>query len=133
MDWHISKAYVKIGMAYLVDTNILIYTLEGRFNPEPFSPEAWHFSFVSELELYAKRGLTAEQKAMIENLLRACNECSYHSYIGKIARNLVEKYHLKIPDAIIAATALFYEYPPITADRGLEKVKELELLLYKNL
>jgi predicted nucleic acid-binding protein len=42
---------------------------------------------------------------------------------------LKKKYSIKLPDAIIAATAIWYKIPLITADKGFEKIEELELIL----
>ena len=42
-----------------------------------------------------------------------------------------QKYGLKLPDTIIAATALFLDFPLISADNDFSKIKELEQLLYK--
>jgi len=41
------------------------------------------------------------------------------------------KYNIKLPDAIIAATALENDMVLITADNGFEKIKELRLNLIK--
>jgi len=42
------------------------------------------------------------------------------------------KYTLKLPDSIVAATAIAYDMPLITADKQFNVVKELQLLLYDN-
>lgn len=41
------------------------------------------------------------------------------------------KYKLKIPDAIIAASAIVYNLPLITSDKEFEQVKELDLIFIK--
>ncbi len=38
---------------------------------------------------------------------------------------------MKLPDAIIAATAIHLQIPLITADKDFEKVEELMLYLYQ--
>jgi len=42
------------------------------------------------------------------------------------------KYKIKIPDAIIAATAIEFNIPLLTSDQGFEKVKELDLIYIQN-
>jgi predicted nucleic acid-binding protein len=39
-----------------------------------------------------------------------------------------EKYKIKIPDAIIASTAIVYNIPLITSGKGFDKSKEIDLL-----
>jgi len=38
---------------------------------------------------------------------------------------------LKLPDAIIVATAYFFDMPLLTADRDFLKVKEADIILYE--
>lgn len=41
-------------------------------------------------------------------------------------------YSIKLPDAIIAATALVFDMPFITADNGFKKITELKLINYQS-
>lgn len=49
--------------------------------------------------------------------------------IAEIAAVLRRVYRLKLPDATIAATALFLKQPLASRDRGLKKIKEIEVQL----
>ena len=40
-----------------------------------------------------------------------------------------QQYKLKVPDAIIAATAIVYKIPLISSDCDFEKIKEINLIL----
>jgi predicted nucleic acid-binding protein len=42
-----------------------------------------------------------------------------------------KKYHLKLADAIIAATAIASDIPLITSDKQFKTVKELKLVTYE--
>lgn len=42
---------------------------------------------------------------------------------------LRKKYHIRLPDAIISATAIENDLTLITADKGFEKLEELKLTL----
>jgi predicted nucleic acid-binding protein len=42
---------------------------------------------------------------------------------------LRKNYTLRLPDAIVAASALSFEVPLVTADKVFSKVKELDLIL----
>jgi predicted nucleic acid-binding protein len=56
---------------------------------------------------------------------------SLNSSIKEKYVDIRRKYHLKLADAIIAATALVSNIPLITADKQLKTVKELKLLAYE--
>ena len=43
--------------------------------------------------------------------------------------NLRKKYKIKLPDAIIAATAITYELPLVSADQGFSQIEELDFIL----
>lgn len=45
---------------------------------------------------------------------------------------LKQKYKVKLPDAIIAATAIHYNIPFITADADFKIIKELDLIFIEN-
>jgi len=50
--------------------------------------------------------------------------------VKDIAIVIRKKYKLKLPDSIIAATAIAYNIPLITADKQFEIISELQLLVY---
>jgi predicted nucleic acid-binding protein len=39
---------------------------------------------------------------------------------------------MKLPDSIIAATSLFMEIPLLTADKGFQKISQLNLALFED-
>jgi predicted nucleic acid-binding protein len=50
-------------------------------------------------------------------------------YIKQIAINIRQNTRVKLPDALIAATALQQNLTLVTADRGFSKIADLDLLL----
>jgi predicted nucleic acid-binding protein len=54
----------------LLDTNILIYLLEGNVAiKEMIDDKKWFISFISEMELQMKSSLTASELKAIQDLL----------------------------------------------------------------
>ena len=51
--------------------------------------------------------------------------------IKKLVISLRKNYNLKLPDSIIAASALYHNLPLITADKQLGQISELNILLYQ--
>ena len=50
--------------------------------------------------------------------------------IKRIYREIKQKYTIKLPDAVIAATALYLDLPLLTFDMGFKPVLNLKLILW---
>ena len=44
---------------------------------------------------------------------------------------LRRKYKIKLPDSFIAATSEYFNLPIITADKGFNKIEDLNILFYQ--
>ena len=67
----------------------------------------------------------------VHRFLERCDIVEIHRSLQDLAVDLRLRYKLKIPDAIIAATAIHLGIPLITADKTFGKLKpEFEILLY---
>lgn len=94
------------GDKIVVDTNILIYLLEGNKDLKNILTDfSIYISFISEIELLAKPAMNQEEKDAITSLL----DGTYIIDVNKeIKRNTIANrndYHLKLPDGLILATA----------------------------
>jgi predicted nucleic acid-binding protein len=114
---------------FLADTNFLIYLQEGKEFVQPFLIYDFGVSFISEIELLGHKNLTKEDEIKLKSLLNDSFIVNFNDDIKAQTIKLKQKYSIKLPDAIIAATAILYKIPLITADKGFEKIKELELIL----
>jgi predicted nucleic acid-binding protein len=63
-------------------------------------------------------------------ILSDTNIYEYNNLIKKSYIYFRQKYTLKLPDAIIAATALTYKLPFFTAGKQFSKITEIEISLY---
>jgi len=117
------------GNSYLADTNCFIYLLDEHPLLEPFTESKWAYSYITHLELLSKKALTTKQDTLIRQVLSACQLVNHNSEIGEIAIRLRRKYGVKLPDAVIAASAMYMEFPILTADKGLSAIKELDIVL----
>ncbi|KIC91945.1 PIN domain-containing protein [Flavihumibacter sp. ZG627] len=120
------------GKEILVDTNIFLYLLKGNDTlEEMLHGKNIYVSFITELELIGFKNITLKEQKQIEVML---GECVLLSLNGNIKEKYVEvrrKYHLKLADAIIAATAIASNIPLITSDKQFTTVKELKLVTYQ--
>ncbi len=115
----------------LSDTNIIIYLLDGdKAIAEFFDQNSVYISFITELELLSAKKYSKEQDDEVNEIIKKFTLCDYTKFIKSACIYFRRKYSLKLPDAIIAATALVYEIPLFTADKHLSKITEIKISLY---
>jgi len=114
------------GDSIVVDTNILIYLLNGnkRIYDLLDGNSIW-VSCITEMELLGFPELTQKDYLQIKSLLDECRLVDLNRNIKDIAIDLRRKTRLKLPDAIVAATAIFLDYPLLTADKIFANIPDL--------
>ncbi|QOI98042.1 MAG: type II toxin-antitoxin system VapC family toxin [Flammeovirgaceae bacterium] len=118
------------GIRIVSDTNPLIYLLSGskEVGNHLDGKECW-ISVITELELFGKKGLSAQHKREIQKLLDSCFIVDLLPEIKSLIKDIQQTNTLKLPDAIIAATAIYLDLPLLTADKNFKKIGDLELIL----
>ena len=120
------------GNKLFLDSNILLYFLYGDNDVvEIIFDKDVVISFITELELLSFPKLSRDQENNIKELLKNCQLINLNEEIKSLTIELKRKYKLKLPDAIIAATAYYLNLPLITADKQFKQVEELEIILYE--
>ena len=123
----------------LVDSDVLIWTLRG--NPKALAHlqglADWHISAVSYMELAQGCRNKAELKAMQKAFKSASSDVlPITTVISDMACQLVETYALShslyMADALIAATAISYSLPLLTAnDKHFAAVAGLGVAVFR--
>ena len=85
-------------------------------------------SFITELELLSKPGLTLAEKKIIKSFLNDCTIYDINAIIKDRVIDLKQSIKIKLPDAIIASTALWLNVPLVSADADMKKIKSLNLI-----
>lgn len=120
------------GDRILIDTNTAIYLLNGdQTLARLLDQKSIYISFVSQLELLGFSGISEESEALILEMIDSCVVIDINNSIKREVIQLRRKYSIKLPDSIIAATAIYFDLPLLTADRGFAKIEELNLMLYE--
>lgn len=120
------------GNSLFVDTNILLYLLSGDATiAELLNEKHIYVSFVTELELLGYAGLSAIDLKAIQGIFQEVTIIDINAEIKKEVIALRKQYKLKLPDAIIAATAAVHHLPLLTADKQFSQISALNLLLYE--
>ena len=120
------------GNKYLADTNAFIYLLQKNPSVRSVLESEWAYSFITEIELLGKPKIKEEEIKLVKQMLSVADKLLHVDSINEIAILLKQKYSLKTPDAIIAATALYYKLPLLTADLDFVKIKDLNIILIES-
>jgi len=116
----------------LIDTNILVYIMQGNPRMHYFANEdTLTISCISEMEMLGKFQIADREKEIVTQMLSYCIIIDLNSRIKQQAIELRQKYRIKLPDALIAATAIQQNLTLVTADTEFGKIAELDLLLMK--
>ncbi len=117
------------GIDYLADTNAVLYFLSGNDCMKPYVSSRFAFSIISEMELLSFPKITEDEEYRIRGFLDASSAVAITDSIKDRTIKLRRAYNIKLPDAIIAASAIEQNLALITADTGFERIKELRLEL----
>ena len=120
------------GIRILCDTNILIYLLRNNELVIDFlMGKQVYISAITELELFGMQNMNEEEVTVIEELVESCFVFDLLSPIKQVVKEIKRKYKIKLPDAIIAATAIYLDIPLVTFDDDFKNIEELKLVLLK--
>ena len=120
-----------MGMNYLWDTNIVIYYLQQQFplSAEKFIDELLFketpaISVISEIELLCWKTATEKDLRVLRSFIHDAFVIELEQPIKEKTAEIRKMYKIKLPDAIIAATALVYNLTLIT--RNVNDFKKIE-------
>ena len=120
------------GDRLLVDTNILIYLLQGENEiVEMLQGKEVMISFITEIELLSFPNVTEKEQNVITELINDCQVVDLNEDIKIKAVEFRKLYKLTLPDALIAATCEYFNIPLLTADADFPKVKAIDLIKYE--
>ncbi|PZX36856.1 hypothetical protein LX97_03321 [Nonlabens dokdonensis] len=121
------------GNKLFLDTNIILYLLNGdQTLAELLDGKQLYISVITELELLAFKGIATSEEEVISEFISQCKTISINKTVKEETIRIRKSYGTKLPDSIIIATALYLDFPLITADVEFKKVEELTLVLYEN-
>ena len=109
---------------YMLDTNAVIYLLSGRIRM-PLPEGKYSASIITEIELLSFSGLTQEDEQKIQNLLLAIDRIYLTDSVRDETIRLRRKTKLKLPDAIIVASALIHDAILLTNDKDFSTIDGL--------
>jgi len=119
-----------MGIKYLWDTNIAIYYLQQQFPPsaEKFmddllQEESPTISAITEIELLCWKTATEKDIEVLQGFINDTLVIKLKKTIKLKTAEIRKLHRIKLPDAIIAATALVYKLTLVT--RNIEDFKNI--------
>jgi len=113
------------GKRYLLDTNAVVALLRGHRPLLELLREAeWvGISVISQIEFLAFAGLGEPDRAAFDAFAQRADIVGLTADARSLITAIIElrqRYHLKLPDAIIAATARYENASLVTADQQIQ-------------
>jgi predicted nucleic acid-binding protein len=113
------------GIKYLLDTNFVLGLLKAT--PEALAivterdllASNCAYSAVTRMELLGYPNITSDEERLISDRLSKFTYLSISSEVEDLAIALRRTRKLKLPDALIAATAIHYSLELLTLDQAL--------------
>ncbi|MCF0060965.1 type II toxin-antitoxin system VapC family toxin [Dyadobacter chenwenxiniae] len=125
-----------MGIKFLWDTNTVIYFLQQQFpaNAESFVDEIVRdykviISSITEIELYSWKAASEDDMKVIHAFIDHSTVIELERDIKIKTAEIRKKHNLKLPDAIIAATAMAYDLTLVTRNtKDFANIDGLELI-----
>ena len=124
-----------MGERYLIDTNTVIYYLDGNLPTKAldfldviFTIEG-NISVISQIELLSWTPPNPEDYTTVEQFVNDADILALNKGIISQTIALRQTFKMKLPDAIIAATALVYDFTLISRNvDDFRRIPNLKLL-----
>lgn len=114
------------GNNFLLDTNAVLYYLAGNECMRPYIKKDFSVSVITEMELLSFPKITNEEEKRIRFFLDRCEIIPLNLEIKDKTIELRRKYASKLPDSIIAATAMEKRLTLVSADVGFKKMGKIK-------
>ena len=126
---------VKLNMSYALDTNSILYYLKKHKNLSDFfisiiqGSEPVSLSVVNKIELLSYSGLQEEDEKQIKEFIQDFKMRELDDEIVDKTIEVRRKYKLKLPDAIIAATAMINNLILVTHNKkDFKEIRGLKII-----
>lgn len=113
-----------MGLTAILDTNIVLYLMGGRL-AMPLPEAEYAVSVMTEMELLSHPMLTPAGEAAVKQFLSRVLVLELTPDVRGAAVALRRQHRLRLPDAVIAATALVHGTELLTNDAQIAAVPGL--------
>jgi predicted nucleic acid-binding protein len=118
------------GDRIVIDTSLIINLFNGSAEvQELIAGRILFVSVISEIEVLSFPQLTDNDKNLLRDFLSECYIVDIEPAIKNLTINTRAKHKTKLPDAVIAATAMYFDIPLFTMDKGFAKIVDLQSVI----
>lgn len=125
-----------MGIAYLIDTNVVIDYLEGLLPSNGIkkidtflNKGEIGLSVINQIELLSFHSLSPKDTLIIESFIKKCTVISLTRDIAKQTIQLRRLHRKKLPDSIIAATAVVHNLKVVSRNvKDFQNIKGLKII-----
>ena len=124
-----------LNEGHVFDSNILIYHIKGQLDAAMeqdlygYFEQPAYISTITAMEVLSWPGHSDESAEMTTAFLEVFNEIAIDAEIKVVAIKIRRNYRLKLPDAIIVATALHLGLPLVTRNvKDFKDISKLKLI-----
>ncbi len=124
-----------MAQGYLIDTNVVIDYMSERFSNSALDfldnivNTSFYLSIINKIEILGFKNLSSNEEKQFQSLIRASNIILLNDDIVDETIALRKKYSIKLPDAVIAASAISINAILITGNiEDFNKLATLKLL-----
>jgi predicted nucleic acid-binding protein len=117
------------GNNFLEDSNIIIYALKGENFVQQYFQYDTFISIITEIEILGSEIQDTDKYKAKQAIINYCTVVLLTNSIKQETIRIRQLYKIKLPDAIIAATAIVEGFTLVTADKGFKKIENLSLIL----
>jgi len=118
------------GDRIVVDTSLIINLFNGINEvQELISDRDLFVSVISEIEVLSFPHILPKDSELLKSFLSQCYIVDIEPAIKEITIAIRSKLNIKLPDAVIAATAIYHDLPLFTMDKGFRKIPDLQAVI----
>jgi predicted nucleic acid-binding protein len=118
------------GDRIVVDTSLIINLFNGIYEVQELITDRNLFvSIISEIEVLSFPNITAKDSELLKGFLSECYIVDIEPAIKDITIDIRTRFKVKLPDAVIAATAIYFDLPLFTMDKGFQKIADLQAVI----
>lgn len=121
------------GVNIILDSNIIIYLSQGRIAVDDliFENTNYSISAITYMEVMGYQFDSKAEEKIVQSLLNLFTIIYIDDKISRKTVEIRKKNKIKLPDAIICATAIIYNATLYTNDKKLKSLKDLKIELMK--
>ena len=118
------------GDRIVIDTSLIINLFNGSTEvQELIAGRILFVSVISEIEVLSFPQLSDNEIGLLKSFLSECYIVDIEPAIKDLTIKTRAKHKTKLPDAVIAATAMYFDIPLFTMDKGFEKINDLQSVI----